>query len=195
MKNPLQRWYGVGHLHFITCSCYRRLPPLGRERARDCFLETLAAVRDEYDFALLGFVVMPEHIHLLISEPNIGNPSDVMKTLKERVSREMREKEQSKTGAKRYPQFWQVRFYDFNVWSVKKKNEKLNYIHFNPVKRGLVTKPADWKWSSYPFYWSGEKGICAPNPDWCWKGGSSNKTKAANQPNIAHCAKPAAPSR
>ena len=85
MKNRLQRWYGSGHLHFITCSCYRRLPLLAGEDARDCFLRVLAAVRDRYDFALLGFVVMPEHIHLLISEPTIGNPSDVMKTLKEQA--------------------------------------------------------------------------------------------------------------
>jgi hypothetical protein len=57
------------------------------ERARDYFLETLASVRDRHDFVLLGFVVIPEHVHLLISEPNLGSPSDVMKTLKERVSR------------------------------------------------------------------------------------------------------------
>jgi len=52
----------------------------------------------------------------------------------------------------RLPQFWQRRFYDFNVWTLKKKTEKLGYMHMNPVKRGLVTHPRDWPWSSYSFY-------------------------------------------
>jgi REP-associated tyrosine transposase len=74
------------------------------------------------------------------------------------------------------PRFWQRRFYDFNVWSKKKINEKLNYMHFNPVKRGLVTRPLDWRWSSYPFYWSGERGLCAPNPNWMPIRKTENKT-------------------
>src|SRR5580700_5525109 len=75
----LERRYGTGQLHFITCSCYRRMPSLGTARER-------------YDFALLGYVVMPEHIHLLISEPRIGTPSTVMQVLKQCVSRTMRRK-------------------------------------------------------------------------------------------------------
>jgi putative transposase len=66
---------------------------------------------------------------------------------------------------KRHP-FWQRRFYDFNVWSSKKRNEKMNYMHFNPVKRGLVTHPKDWAWSSYGFYSAGGKSLCPPNPEW-----------------------------
>ena len=73
-KNPLERRYGLGHLHFITCSCYQRLPFFASERRRDIFLRILRDVRDRYDFALLGYVVMPEHVHLLISEPNAGTP-------------------------------------------------------------------------------------------------------------------------
>ena len=74
----LKRYHAAGQLHFITCSCYRRMPLLGTARARDCFLTILSEVRARYDFALLGYVVMPEHIHLLISEPRIGTPSTVM---------------------------------------------------------------------------------------------------------------------
>jgi|SRR5271154_4215220 len=86
----LERRYGAGQLHFITCSCYRRMSLLGTARARDCFLTILNEVRGRYDFALLGYVVMPEHIHLLISEPRIGTPSTVMQVLKQCVSRAMR---------------------------------------------------------------------------------------------------------
>jgi putative transposase len=179
MKQKLERRYGFGDLHFITCSCYRRMPLLGTPRARDRFLTILSQVRDRYDFGLFGFVVMPEHIHLLISEPNVGNPSVMMSALKQRVSRALRGKKRRAAGAQRklwdepllerYSHFWQRRFYDFNVWSERKKNEKLNYIHFNPVKRGLVERPRDWVWSSHGFYWNGDKGLCTPNPAWCSK--------------------------
>jgi putative transposase len=64
-------------------------PLLGPERARHLFLKILSKVRKRYDFALIGYVVMPEHIHLLISEPSVGNPSTVMQVLKQRVSRMM----------------------------------------------------------------------------------------------------------
>ena len=59
--------------------------------------------------------------------------------------------------------FWQRRFYDFNVWSAKKRIEKLNYMHRNPVKRGLVAEPGLWAWSSYRFYQHGEKSVCTPD--------------------------------
>jgi REP-associated tyrosine transposase len=70
------------------------------------------------------------------------------------------------TPTKKPSPFWQRRFYDFNVWSRKKKNEKMNYMHFNPVKRGLVGHPKDWAWSSYTFYSTGNANLCTPNPDW-----------------------------
>ena len=176
MRNKLERRYGAGDLHFITCSCYRRLPLLASANARDIFLKIFSDVRDRYDFALLGYVVMPEHIHLLIGEPNRANPSMVMKVLKQRASRALRRKRRKAVAgqlqlwedppAKRYARFWQRRYYDFNVWSVRKRNEKLNYMHFNPVKRGLVTRPGDWRWSSYRFYWENATGLCPPNPKW-----------------------------
>ena len=171
MKPRLRRRYGLGQLHFITCSCYRRMPLLGTERARHLFLKVLSEVRERYDFALIGYVVMPEHIHLLISEPNVGNPSTVMQVLKQRVSRAMRRRRRRRTWSeqtclwdeapvRKYQPFWQRRFYDFNVWSTKKRNEKMNYMHFNPVKRGLVIHPKDWLWSSYAFYSRGGR-VCA----------------------------------
>lgn len=177
MKNRLERRYGRGHLHFITCSCYHREPFLATHRVRNLFLKILGEVRDSYGFALWGYAVMPEHIHLLISEPEHGTPSTVMQVLKQRVARAVRQRRVRKTSSgqmvlwegvpmKRHACFWQRRFYDFNVLSSRKRNEKLNYMHFNPVKRGLVRHPKDWLWKSYRFYASGEGWICAPNPGW-----------------------------
>ena len=163
MPVRLKRIYGFGHLHFLTFSCYRRLPLLGSARSRNLFVQILRSVRKEYGFKLVGYVVMPEHVHLLISEPARGTPSTVLKMLKQRVSRQLRRR--ASRGAPeaqgsfafvqfdgRLPQFWQRRFYDFNVWSRKKKTEKLAYMHANPIKRGLAENPKDWPWSSFAFY-------------------------------------------
>jgi putative transposase len=119
-------------------------------------------VRDRYGFVLAGYVVMPEHIHLLIGEPATGSPSTVMQVLKQRVSRQLRKTKRRASGAQltlrfrggdtALAQFWQHRFYDFNVWSEKKKAEKLEYMPLNPVKRNLVKHPRDWPWSSYVSY-------------------------------------------
>ena len=59
--------------------------------------------------------------------------------------------------------FWQRRFYDFNVWSAKKRIEKLNFMQRNPVKRGLVMEPQRWEWSSYRLYQPGEESVCTPD--------------------------------
>ena len=161
MPKGLRRRYGQGHLHFITCSCYRRLPLFSSVRSKNLFVKILGDVRDRYGFSLVGYVVMPEHIHLLISEPAKGTPSTIMQVLKQRVSRQLRRKTRASTRQLKLrfqssdhssPQFWQPRFYDFNVWSQKKFVEKLQYMHMNPLKRKLVVHPKDWPWSSFSFY-------------------------------------------
>lgn len=151
MPKGLERRYGQHYLHFITFSCYRRLPLLNSVRARSLLVGILGEVRARYRFSIVGYVVMPEHIHLLLGEPRIGNPSTVVQVLKQRVSRQLRRT----AAAPELLQFWQARFYDFNIWSRQKKNEKLHYMHNNPVTRGLVAQPGDWLWSSYSFYAGG----------------------------------------
>ena len=162
MPRNLKRYYGRGDLHFLTFSCYRRLPQLGAANSRNEFLRALDEVRTKYGFALLGYVVMPEHVHLLMSEPEIGTPSTVVHSLKLRVSKRLRAKSESSMEA---PQFWQRRFYDFNVYSAEKRREKLEYMHRNPVKRGLVTTPEQWRWSSYRSYALGERGLVLVNQE------------------------------
>jgi len=145
MRNPLRRYYGRGDLHFVTFSCYRRQPLLGTRRSRDRFVRILDEVRTRHAFQLLGYVVMPEHVHLLISEPKKITPSKVLQVLKQKVSRALRGKK-SVPGqlslafpgrAMEAGAFWQRRFYDFNVYSRKKLREKLEYMHANP--RGTKT--------------------------------------------------------
>ena len=161
VRNSLKRLYGQGHLHFITFSCYRRRPLLGTARARDRFVRILDEVRERHGFALIGFVVMPEHVHLLISESKRKNPSKILQVLKQKVARAVLEKRRLKNvaqlslpfaGAPEESDFWQRRFYDFNVWSEKKLKEEPEYMHANPVARKLVQHPKDWRWSSWASY-------------------------------------------
>lgn len=123
------------------------------------FVCALDEVRAKYHFALVGYVVMPEHVHLLIAESQSGDPSGVVQSLKLRVSKRMRRRGRRLSGTQRsfafhapVERFWQSRFYDFNVWSAAKRREKLEYMHRNPVTRRLVTDPKDWVWSSYASY-------------------------------------------
>ncbi|MBZ5659314.1 MAG: transposase [Acidobacteriia bacterium] len=173
MANKLIRHYGRGHLHFITFTCYRRLPLLRSVRARNMFVQILGEERDRHGFSLVGYVVMPEHIHLLISEPAAGTPSTVIQILKQRVSRRLRRKKRGPTrqlnlmfahGNDSLPRFWQRRFYDFNVWSLKKRVEKLHYMHMNPLKRKLVDHPKDWPWSSFAFYANPKQALIRVDP-------------------------------
>jgi REP-associated tyrosine transposase len=174
MPSGLHRTYGAQHLHFITCSCYRRLPFLGSARARDRFLAILEQTRQRYRFVVVGYVVMPEHIHLLMTEPEVGTPSTVIQVLKQRSARALlpkRKRTDPRQGnlfgeRKLHRAFWQARFYDFNVWTTKKRVEKLRYMHRNPVQRGLVESPEQWRWSSYRFYLLEEAGPVRVNEGW-----------------------------
>jgi putative transposase len=126
---------------------------MGSARRRDLFLTILEEVRLKYKVQIAGYVVMPEHFHLLMSEPERGTPATIMQVLKQRVSIKCRAR-----GVQTFPTFWLPRSHDFNVASRRKFLEKLEYMHFNPVKRGLVTSPELWKWSSYCAYENGTMG-------------------------------------
>jgi putative transposase len=131
-------------------------------------------MRERYGFLLVGYVVMPDHVHLLISEPPDATPSQVLKALKQRVSRDLRERRRRRAHGQLAlpfrqaddgpPRLWQPRFYDFNVWSAKKVREKLEYMHRNPVTRKLVAHPKDWPWSSWSFYAQGKAGLLPVDP-------------------------------
>ncbi len=138
MPKKLKRIVGQGDLHFITFCCYQRRPLLRTVRARNLAVEILRKVRTRYRFALLGYVFMPEHIHLLISESPESPPARVIQVFKQRLSRRMRGKKRTASNQMSLRisdpeatlrRFWQRRYYDFNVYSRAKILEKLHYMH------------------------------------------------------------------
>lgn len=151
MPRGLERFQEDGELHFVTFSCHGRKPLLAAPEAKSAFELVLERVRLDYGMRVLGYVVMPEHVHLLVSEPERARLATALQMLKQVVSHELRPKH----GAP----FWQTRYYDFNVWSDRKRIEKLKYIHRNPVRRGLVEKPEGWSWSSFNYYASRIEGV------------------------------------
>ena len=143
IPSGLKRFQREGDDHFITFSCYHREPYLAASASKDIFLDSLELTRRRYNFEVLGYVVMPEHVHLLISEPldHEVTLSKAIQSLKLSVSKRLSPKP-----------FWQVRYYDFNVFTHNKRVEKLKYMHRNPVARGLVERPGEWRWSSFRYY-------------------------------------------
>jgi putative transposase len=163
--------YGLNHLHYLTASTCRRARVFDSDHFRCHFVKTLAELRTSLGFKIFGYVLMPEHFHLLIWPGERADPSKIVQSLKERTAifilKNLRDNQHDSWCRRMLDRLtlpatvhlhgpgrvWQRRFYDLNVWSEKKRLEKLNYMHGNPVKRGLVTSPDQWAWSSFHFYY------------------------------------------
>jgi putative transposase len=155
MPERLQRFQGTGDFHFVTFSCHNRLPYLCTPQPCGAFERSLEAVRRRYVLFVFGYVIMPEHVHLLVSEPRRGKLDRAIQALKTSVSKQCTERP-----------FWLKRYYDFNVHSQAKRIEKLRYIHRNPVTRGLAGRPEEWKWSSFRHYLTGEAEVVEIESSW-----------------------------
>ena len=164
----LVKHYDNGEPHFLTFSCYRRWPLLSKDRTREWFVEALNDARREHGFHLWAWVVMPEHAHLLIWPPisqidphaTRGRTSGILAAVKRPVGQkaieflaehdpEFLERLTVRNRNRQYRRFWQPGSgYHENVNDVEALHEIIEYIHANPVRRGLVTRAEDWPWSS-----------------------------------------------
>jgi putative transposase len=176
----LTRCHHSGQSHFVTFCCYHRRPLFTTDASRRIFESALERVRRSFRLHVYGYVVMPEHVHLLLSEPQSeGGPlkpgvglsgdvhwlsqtqqhtlADALKSLKQGVSRRL-------IGDAEH--FWQKRYYDFNIRNYPQFVEKLRYIHRNPVKAGLCERPEDWEWSSFRHYATGCEGRVEIESEW-----------------------------
>ena len=159
-----------GHAHFLTYSCHQRLPLLTKDRTRRWVVDAFEATRRELDVELWAYVIMPEHVHVLLyPRRDDYEMRQILAALKRPVSdaarkylEEIRDEEWLARLSVEYPsrrvfRFWQPGGgFDRNIFKEKTVAKVIDYIHANPVRRGLVESPTDWPWSSARF-WEGDK--------------------------------------
>jgi putative transposase len=170
----LKRFHETKDSHFITFSCGNRRAWLNSPDARSTFEHELERCRKWYGLFVYGYVVMPEHVHLLLSEPERAPLSSAIQMLKQNVANHLQ-------GDR--IRFWLPRYYDFNVHTHKKHIEKLRYIHRNPVKRGLVSAPELWPWSSFRHYLTGKEGTVEIESEWTGR----KRERMGIQPTVKQC--------
>jgi putative transposase len=170
----LHRYNTPGDAHFLTFQCFHGHPFLKGERSCTWFCESLTSACQRHDFAVWGYVIMPNHVHLLVAprQPTY-NISDFLLSTKESVTRKAfwyRKKSDkpdaiwepfydAQPNGKVHFRFWQRGGgYDHNTCLAAKAREKLDYIHNNPVRRGLCETAEEWYWSSAAYYGGGEMG-------------------------------------
>lgn len=149
-------------VRFLTFSCYRRLPLFRNDSIKSAFADRLALARETTGVRLIAWVVMPEHVHLLLMpRRHTKTITAYLRFLKRPfaqavVSRwlELNARVLDRLiDARGATRFWQQGGgYDRVMRSEDDVREKIAYINSNPVRRGLVTRPEDWKWSSAKWY-------------------------------------------
>ena len=162
MPLGLRRYHHSGQSHFLTFSCYRRQSYFQSPWTCDLFLTCLEIMRQRLGMYIYGYVVMPEHVHLLLSEPRERTLADAIHFLKLSFAKRFR----ARRRAVEPGSFWQARYYDRNIRDADEFTAKLRYIHRNPVKRGLVKEPQDWPWSSFRHYAVREIGVVEIESEW-----------------------------
>jgi putative transposase len=161
-RKTCRRFDVPGDAHCLTFSCFGRLPLFARERSCTWMLRALELGRARQLYDLWAYVVMPEHVHIvLLPHPDVRIQS-ILTTLKQSVAKRallwlQREApdflprlEDPQPNGQRCYRFWlRGGGYDRNLRTVADIHQKIDYVHANPVRRELVASPGDWPWSSY----------------------------------------------
>ena len=158
-----------GDARYLTFSCYKRLPLFSNDRIKNAFVEHLSGCRDAFEFQLLSWVVMPEHVHVIVL-PDIDRcpMATLLRAIKEPFARNVLRKWRRLnariltrvTDSQGHSHFWQRGGgFDRNIRSHDDLFEKMRYIHANPVRRGLVDRQEEWVWSSARSYMGIEIGL------------------------------------
>jgi putative transposase len=157
MPYDLKRFQKAEALHFITFSCFHRLPLLDAPDPKNTVEAILEQTRARHQARVYAYVLMPEHIHLLINKPPSILVAQFLKSVKQMTSRKLRGPREK---------FWQERYFDRNVHREEARSEVIRYIPRNPVKRGLVASPGDYQWSSFNHYATGVRGAVEIESEW-----------------------------
>ncbi len=153
----LRHFDDEGTARFVTFNCYRNLPALDNCRAKEIVVKYIDNAREKHHFKLLGYVIMPNHVHLVVHPPAEMKLGLVIGEIKSRVARQWFGETMIASSAEKRV-FWQRRCYDHNCRTLSSAIEKINYCHANPVNKGLVKEMGEWIWSSYSWY-QGERSV------------------------------------
>lgn len=145
------------YAHFIIFGVDRRRKLLDPDHPKRILLGVLNGELDQHSAKCVGFVIMPDHVHAIIWFPQLGQLSGFMHGWKRKSSFHIRE--WYRREATHYQaisgetdRFWTPKYHSFEIFERAKLEEKLRYMHENPVRQGLVQCAADWKWSSARWY-------------------------------------------
>jgi REP element-mobilizing transposase RayT len=175
-----------GALHFVTGNVINRLPVFTNPDCCQAFVKVLAELNQTWPSKLIAYVLMPDHIHL-ISNPHDGRIKEFTGALKSLAARRIIEIERrfsfkpNRDGDGVAHQLWQESFKAIPLWSAWMIWQKINYIHANPVKAGLVASAKDHRWSSFQAFYSGSGEPVAIDQDWWWLDDSEKLSKAMKE--------------
>ena len=165
-----RKWSNVnlpGVLHFVTGNFLNRVPLFSDAACCEAFLEVLSDLNQQWPSKLIAFVLMPDHLHL-ISNPRDGRIKEFIGTLKSLTAKRiltLRNSVPVRLGG----QVWQESFKAMPLWSSWMIWQKINYIHANPVKAGIVKSAKDFRWSSFHSYYSqAPPKLILIDRDWAW---------------------------
>jgi putative transposase len=161
IRKRVRHYNEPGHAHFLTCSCFHRLPLLSKDRSRQWCVDALADARTKHAFDLWAWVIMPEHIHVLLYPRHpVYDMAKIVWSIRQPVgvnairylrqhAPEYLERLTVRNRTRTYRRFWQAGpGMDCNITDIRGVHQVIDYIHMNPVRRGLVERPEDWPWSS-----------------------------------------------
>ncbi len=189
MPSRLHRCDEAGHSHFWTISCYRRLQFFHDDGMKRVTVTALWRLRQRFGICLQAYVIMPEHLHVLLYPHRRGDDrpvpiSKLLQSFKQHIG--LFGKQRLRDVWRKQGQLWSpplnrwakgefgkqeimnTRGYDRNIFSEHELREKVDYIHKNPLIRGLVPRPDEWRWSSYRFYALGDRSILPMDWDGAW---------------------------
>jgi putative transposase len=149
-----------GSARFVTFCTHRKIPILRKSSYRSIVAESINEIHKEIGFEFYGYVIMPDHLHLVLRPPEGTSLSKIISEIKSRSAKRVHvvlspdEIHQFTVIRNRIERFalWQRRCYDHNCRGEEAVWEKVNYCHNNPVRKGLVSSPEEWQWSSYNWH-------------------------------------------
>ena len=147
----IHRYYVPNAIYFLTVVTYKRKPIFGNEMNIDIFVRTLKTVKNIHPFSMIEYAFLPDHLHLLIKPDVSTNVTKILHSAQRNFTVNLKKEK----NINQQLHLWQHRFWDHVIRDQADLEQHFDYIHYNPVKHGYVTKPEKWQFSSYQYWLEG----------------------------------------